>query len=179
MVEVCAGVLIGSEADAEVAAEGKKLTSKRLSITHILSITHKPPDWLKSDQSDPVLPQGSRGQGEGGGVVEGEGAEVGGGGVEDEGGIDVKGEGIEVKGEGAEVKDEGIEVKEVANKVKEGLEVKGGVQVKTRTPKLTTMYVGATDQPSTDLLHQFEACCRFIQQGVELGNILVHWYEHI
>lgn len=120
MVEVTAGLLLGNEADAEAVAEGKKI--KRLTVTHILSITNKPPDWLNADQSElTTAPTESESD-----VVEG-------------GSADVAVEGC-------------------------------------RGPKLATMFVEAADLPDTDLLHQFGECCGFIQQGVEQGNVLVHWY---
>lgn len=121
MVEVSAGLLLGNEADAEVVAEGKKITTKRLTVTHILSITNKPPDWLTPDQSESTTAPT-----ESDGVVEGDRA-------------DVEAEGC-------------------------------------RGTKLATMFVEAADLPDTDLLHRFGECCGFIQQGVEHGNVLVHWY---
>lgn len=39
-----------------------------------------------------------------------------------------------------------------------------------------TMFVAVTDQPSSDLLGNFESCARFIKEGIEgSGTVLVHW----
>ena len=46
---------------------------------------------------------------------------------------------------------------------------------KPPTRLLATKFVEAADLPGTDLLHRFDECCHFIQEGVELGAVLVHW----
>ena len=62
MVEVSEGLLLGGEGDAEAVVSRQKSFVKRHTVTHILSITNEPPDWLSPDQSqheDPIDGDGS------------------------------------------------------------------------------------------------------------------------
>lgn len=111
MVEVRRGLLLGSEGDAEVVADGQK---RRLTVTHILSVTGKPPRWLNPGPATPTVANDSE------------------------------------------------------------KEQKSADKAEAR-PKFATLFIQATDLSNTDLLHRFEECCGFIQQGVEQGNVLVHW----
>lgn len=154
MVEVSAGLLLGSEADAEAVVEGKKVASKRLKVTHILSVTSQRPSWssppvavaVRLSQSEPDPPAQEEGPSEHNTAVASDNA---GDGSQENGAAELE----EEEGGGAEV---------------ETTPTKGG-------PGLSTMFVSATDLSKTDLLHRFDECCRFIQQGVEQGCVLVHW----
>ncbi len=178
MIEVCAGLLLGSEGDARAVVDRQRSIIKRYTVTHILSITNEPPDWLDSNQSE----EGDNKENVGGAVETGGGAKeeiVDGSKKEDVGGVKEE----VVGGAKEEIKD-GAEEEEVGG-AKEGIvsdtmkERVGGAKVKKEQRncnKLKTLFVQGADVPKTDLLHHFEKCCQFIQQGIEQGTILVHWY---
>ncbi len=178
MVEVSAGLWLGSEADAEALVSGGRL-SKKLSVTHILSVMNQPPpDWLEQPhQSNPSPNDDVTHTADD--VIQSEEkenlqeTELGGSDDVDDsetsksGGrnSDVHGEEekTELGGSGGPKLEENSE-KEIESKAVEGL-------------RFSTMFVEASDTPRTDLLHHFERCCQFIKQGVEQGGgVMVHWY---
>lgn len=94
MVEVRPRLLLGSMDDMLVLVNRPKLRSRRLPVTHLLSLLNKPLDW--SEINSPLGP-------------------------------------------------------------------------------LTAKCVLVSDTPDSDLLSHFDACIRFIKQGMDEGTVLVHW----
>ena len=153
MLEVRPGLLVGSMGDAEAVISRVRSVTKRYTVTHILSVTNYPPDV-------PAITGGNEGSG-----VEGAG---GSGAASEEGGRSQENsEGVEGAGGSSTASEEGGRSQE-ERKGAGGKRKKAGGQIKA-------MFVKLPDMPSSDLLHHFEPCVRFIKEGVEQGTILVHW----
>lgn len=154
MMEVRPRLLLGSAGDAEaIVGSVRSVTKQHPRVTHVVSVTNETPHWYPS-----VVAEGA---GEGGGE-EAEGVEGGGEGVEGGGG--------EEEVEGEVVMEDGEEERQPVGVVKRERVGRAGQL------KFQTLFVQASDVPSTDLLHRFESCCMFIKAGLERGGAtLVHW----
>ena len=150
MLEVRPGLLVGSMGDAEAVLSRVRSVTKRYTVTHILSVTNYPPDV-------PAI----TGENEGSGV---EGAGGSSAASEEGGKSQEESEGVEGGSGSSEVGGRSQEERKGAG----GKRKKAGGQIKA-------MFVKLPDMPSSDLLHHFEPCVRFIKEGVEQGTILVHW----
>ena len=171
MVELNAGLVLGSEQDAKDVIRGLGITEKALTVNHVLSITQHKPDWFVGVQgNEGVIVQDAEHEG----VIQ-----------------DVQGaEGVirDVQGtEGVITQDEqdteGViqDIQGAEGVIQDVPEAEGVIQDVQGVERVNTqgrtkfMFVAATDEDSTDLLSHFEACCRFIKEGVECGCVLVHW----
>ena len=152
MEEVRSGLLLGSMGDAMAVVSRVPSITKRYTVTHILTLTNHPPDWLTSEG-------GVAGSGDGEGCVA-ESGDV----SEGEEGVTASCD-VSEKNEGERVCDGAESEEDGGARVPRG---GGGNPFKT-------MYVCVADMPTADLLHHFEACAKFIKVGVEQGTILVHW----
>ena len=154
MLEVRPGLLLGSMGDALAVLTRVPSVTKQYSVTHILTVANDPPDyeWSDGGQDDSVEVKGKGAEGQGDSVEGGEG--------ESDGVKGGEGESDGVKGGEGE-----------SDSVKGGDKNRGG-----RGGSLfKMMFVKVRDLPSSDLLHHFESCARFIKEGRQQGTVLVHW----
>ena len=181
MVEVNAGLVLGSGQDAKDVIRGLGITEKALTVNHILSITQHEPDWFVGVQrNEGVIVQDAEHEGVIQDVQRAEGViqdVQGTEGVITQDEQDTEGVIQDVQGAEGVIKDvqgaEGV-IKDVPGAEGVIQDVQGAERVNAQG-RTKFMFVVATDEDSTDLLSHFEACCRFIKEGVECGCVLVHW----
>ena len=190
MLEVVPGLLLGSMGDALAVMSRVPSVTKQYTVTHILTIANDPLDWSDYDQSESLAStdKNKTHGGDGGGGLCEPGDPVKRGDVLCEPGDPVKSGDVtgqdSVPGDPVKVEDVMCEASDPGDPVQgEGVmsdpEMGEGVKEVDSTVTLgrfKTKFVCLADMPKSDLLHHFEPCCRFIQEGVARGTVLVHWY---
>jgi len=180
MVEICPGLLLGSEGDAMAALTRAPSITKKHNITHILSLTRDPLDLADTVgvMLDSLSLEDDRGQEKSSPdpLDESESLPVD---------NDIPTEDSDTV---SKAKDETAESTEAATDSKPvGPAVEEAVVATTNgsglngtssdsDKRIVLKFISINDMPEADLLHLFEPCCQYIQQAIRSGGtILVHW----
>ena len=148
MLEVRRGVFLGSLGDALAAVTRVASITKVYTITNVLSITNQPLDWSLFGGRGPQ----SRGQEQ----------------TQENSTPDSCKTEDTTSGASDETSDDGNVAVE--------REIEMGGRVRSTSFGFRSLFVRLPDLPTSDLLHHFEECCRFIREAVESkGTVLVHW----
>ena len=148
MLEVRRGVLLGSLGDALAAITRVASITKVYTITHVLSIANQPLDWSLVGGRGPQ----SRGQEQ----------------TQEKSSPDSCKAEDTTGGASDETSDDGNVAVE--------REIEVGESARSTSFGFRSLFVRLPDLPTSDLLHHFEECCRFIREAVESkGTVLVHW----
>ena len=152
MLEVRRGVLLGSLGDALATITRVASITKIYTITHVLSITNQPLDWSLVGGGGPQSREQEQPQ--------------------EKPTTDSR----EAEDIASRASDETSDETSDDGGVAVERETEVGESVRSMCFGFRSLFVRLPDLPTSDLLHHFDECCRFIREAVESkGTVLVHW----